>query len=62
MISVAKALAQSLAERGVPVYAEEFGYTQSHQFAVKAAKYGGGQTVSRFMQKNSVIHNPISLP
>lgn len=62
MISVAKALAQSLAERGVPVYAEEFGYTQSHQFAVKAAKYGGGQTVSRKLRQGGFLTCGIGLP
>lgn len=43
MARTAKALADSLADRGLPVFSTSKGYTTSHQFAIKAAEFGGGQ-------------------
>ncbi len=43
MVANAGRLAAELGARGVPVFAADRGGTRSHQFAVLAAGYGGGQ-------------------
>ena len=45
MAATATALAEALVDRGVPVFARDRGITRSHQFAIEAAPYGGGQAV-----------------
>lgn len=62
MIAVAQALAQGLADRGVPVFAAAQGFTRSHQFAVEAAAYGGGQTASRKLRRAGFLACGIGLP
>ena len=62
MIDVAKALAQALSELGLPVYQGGDGFTQSHQFAVEAAAYGGGQTASKTLRKSGFLACGIGLP
>ena len=47
MIDMAKDLAAALDEHGITTFKGSTGIaTQSHQFAVLAAPYGGGQTAS----------------
>jgi glycine hydroxymethyltransferase len=62
MAKTASALAQSLSERGLPVHARERGFTQSHQFAVEAARFGGGQAVSRKLRRANLLACGIGLP
>jgi glycine hydroxymethyltransferase len=62
MISVAKSLATALANAGVPVYAEKHGYTRSHQFAIEAATFSGGQTASAKLRKAGFLTCGIGLP
>ena len=62
MVDTAKALAQALHERGVPVYAQDRGMTQSHQFAVEAARYGGGQTAAKKLRQANILCCGIGLP
>jgi glycine hydroxymethyltransferase len=62
MIRVAKALAQELDKNGVPVFAGAGGITSSHQFAVKAEKFGGGQTASKKLRKANLLLSGIGLP
>ena len=59
---VAKALAQELDKNGVPVFAGANGFTTSHQFAVKAEKFGGGQTASKKLRKANLLVSGIGLP
>ena len=62
MVDTAKALAQALAERGVPVHAQDRGMTQSHQFAIEAARYGGGQTAAKLLRQANILTCGIGLP
>ena len=43
----ATALAEALAERGLPVFKPNGVYTTSHQFALEAAEFGGGQAAAK---------------
>ena len=62
MVETAKALAEAIVKRGVAVFGEKFGYTQSHQFAIEAARFGGGQAASRQMRKAGLLACGIGLP
>lgn len=62
MVRVAKALALELDKNGVPVFAGAGGFTTSHQFAVKAEKFGGGQTASKKLRKANLLVSGIGLP
>lgn len=62
MISMAQALAAVLEAKGVPVFAGRGGHTQSHQFAVLAEGYGGGQAASKVLRKAGFLACGIGLP
>lgn len=62
MVELAAGLARELDARGVPVYARERGFTDSHQFAVEAARYGGGQSASRQLERSGLLACGIGLP
>ena len=62
MIDVARALAQALANEGLPVYAADRGFTRSHQFAIEAAEFGGGQAASKALRKAGFLACGIGLP
>ena len=62
MAATAKALAEALAERGIPLFARERGMTTSHQFAIEAARYGGGQTAAKLLRRANVLTCGIGLP
>ena len=62
MVSLAQALATELAAAGVPVFETAGGYTQSHQFAVQAVPYGGGQTASKKLRRAGFLACGIGLP
>lgn len=62
MVDVSQALAQELAGLGLPVFAAGRGMTQSHQFAVEAAGFGGGQTASKTLRKAGFLACGIGLP
>ena len=62
MIDVAKSLASELDKAGVPIFGKEHGFTSSHQFAVEAAQYGGGQTSSKTLRKSGFLACGIGLP
>lgn len=62
MIDTASELACALQERGVPVLAAERGFTRSHQFAVRARGYGGGQTASAKLRQANILACGIGLP
>ncbi len=62
MIAMAKALSNSLDIKGVPVFSGTQGFTNSHQFAVLAAPYGGGQAASKQLRKCGFLACGIGLP
>lgn len=62
MIAVSRALAQALADEGLPVFAAGQGFTRSHQFAVEAAAFGGGQAASKTLRKAGFLACGIGLP
>lgn len=62
MVDVSQALARELAGLGLPVFAAGRGMTQSHQFAVEAAAFGGGQTASKTLRKAGFLACGIGLP
>jgi glycine hydroxymethyltransferase len=62
MIKTAHTLAQNLQDRGVNIYAADRGFTKSHQFAILAAPYGGGQTAAKRMGDAGLLACGIGLP
>ena len=62
MVRVAKAMSQELDRLGMPVFAGAAGFTNSHQFALKAEKFGGGQTASKRLRKANLLVSGIGLP
>jgi glycine hydroxymethyltransferase len=62
MAETAQALAQALVAKGVPVYARDRGITTSHQFAVEAASFGGGQTGAKLLRQANILSCGIGLP
>ncbi len=62
MAATAKALAEALDRKGVPVFARERGMTQSHQFAVPAHPHGGGQAASKLLREANILACGIGLP
>jgi glycine hydroxymethyltransferase len=62
MAMTAKALAEALAARGVPVFARDRGITTSHQFAIEAARFGGGQTAAKRLRQANILACGIGLP
>lgn len=62
MVDLAQALARELAAAGVPVFAADRGMTTSHQFAVEAAGFGGGQAASKTLRKAGFLACGIGLP
>lgn len=62
MISMAQALAAKLDKRGVAVFRGRDGFTNSHQFAVIAEPFGGGQTASKTLRQAGFLACGIGLP
>ncbi len=62
MVDVAKALAEALAGEGLPVFATAKGFTVSHQFALEAARFGGGQAAAKTLRKANFLACGIGLP
>ena len=62
MSATAIALAESLVDRGVPVFARDRGITRSHQFAIEAAGYGGGQAAAKTLRQANILTCGIGLP
>lgn len=62
MIKMAQALAGALDALAVPVFAGVDGFTNSHQFAVMAKPYGGGQVAAKLLRKNGFLSCGIGLP
>lgn len=62
MVDTSKELASNLHELGVEIYAANKGFTTSHQFAILAAPFGGGQTAARRMGAANLLACGIGLP
>ena len=62
MVLMAKTLASCLEDYDVPVFFGALGHTQSHQFAVLADKYQGGQEASKLLRKSGFLACGIGLP
>jgi glycine hydroxymethyltransferase len=62
MAETAKALAENLAKLGVPVHAIARGGTTSHQLAIEAAGFGGGQTAAKLLRQANILSCGIGLP
>ncbi|MGI9395629.1 MAG: serine hydroxymethyltransferase [Boseongicola sp.] len=62
MIRLSVALAKDLENAGVPVFSTASGHTSSHQFAIEAAPFGGGQTASKKLRKAGFLACGIGLP
>lgn len=62
MQATAKALADALAAAGLPVFAAARGVTTSHQFALEAARWGGGQAAAKVLEGSRLLACGIGLP
>lgn len=62
MVETARALAAALIAQGPPVFAAARGGTQSHQFAIEAARYGGGQAMAKRLRRANILASGIGLP
>jgi glycine hydroxymethyltransferase len=62
MVENAEALASALIDLGLPLFAANQGATRSHQFAVLAQQYGGGQAASRRLREANLLACGIGLP
>ena len=62
MVDLSVALAAALAARGMPVFTTDRGATASHQFALEAAAFGGGQTAAQKLRRAGFLACGIGLP
>lgn len=62
MIALSQSLAAELDAKGVPVFTGADGFTKSHQFAIQAAAYGGGQAASKKLRERGFLACGIGLP
>ncbi|KQU52055.1 serine hydroxymethyltransferase [Bosea sp. Leaf344] len=62
MALTAKALGEALVARQAPVFARDRGITTSHQFAIEAASYGGGQAAAKKLRAVNILSCGIGLP
>jgi glycine hydroxymethyltransferase len=62
MVETAGALAQALAGEDLPVFSTTRGFTTSHQFALEAAGFGGGQAAAKRLRRANILTCGIGLP
>ena len=62
MVDLAQRLAAELHQRDVPIFEGRVGFTHSHQFAIEAGRYGGGQTAAKHLRKAGFLACGIGLP
>ncbi|GAA5161577.1 serine hydroxymethyltransferase [Ornithinimicrobium tianjinense] len=62
MVGTARRLAEELAALGAPVFETVEGHTRSHQFALRAHPWGGGQAASRLLRRANLLACGIGLP
>ncbi|MGQ0565855.1 MAG: serine hydroxymethyltransferase [Gemmobacter sp.] len=62
MVDLSVALAAALSDQGLPVFTTDRGATASHQFALEAAAFGGGQTAAKKLRRAGFLSCGIGLP
>jgi glycine hydroxymethyltransferase len=62
MADTAKALAAELVALGLPVFARAKGATTSHQLAIEAPHFGGGQAMAKLLRQANILTCGIGLP
>jgi glycine hydroxymethyltransferase len=62
MVETAAELAAGLVERGLPVFEGAEGPTRSHQFAIEAHRWGGGQRAAKQLRQANLLACGIGLP
>jgi len=62
MIATAQALAEAMEAEGLPVFKARDVATSSHQFAIQAAAFGGGQAAARHLREAGFLACGIGLP
>ena len=62
LMATSIATMRALEAEGVPVFAGAKGFTNSHQFAVLAEPFGGGQAASKKLRQNGFLACGIGLP
>ena len=62
MVDLAQAMAVEMEAAGLPVFKGAGGATASHQFALKAASFGGGQAASKQVRRAGFLTCGIGLP
>jgi len=62
MVNLAKTLAGHLKSLGLPVFQAAGQATTSHQFALEAAAFGGGQAAAKTLRKAGILTCGIGLP
>ncbi|MDH3295891.1 MAG: aminotransferase class I/II-fold pyridoxal phosphate-dependent enzyme [Acidimicrobiia bacterium] len=62
MIAVSEAMAEAFDQADIPVFAGRDGFTRSHQFAVEAAAFGGGQAAAKHLRQAGFLSCGIGLP
>ncbi|HST48549.1 MAG TPA: aminotransferase class I/II-fold pyridoxal phosphate-dependent enzyme [Jatrophihabitans sp.] len=62
MVETAGRLAEELAAAGLPVFSGAHGPTRSHQFALRAHRWGGGQHAARRLRRANLLACGIGLP
>src|SRR5689334_5879901 len=62
MVSHAAALAGAMADHGLPVFTTALGPTTSHQFAIDAGRWGGGQAAAVRLREANLLTCAIGLP
>lgn len=62
MVETASALAGALAAEGLPAHKPKAGYTASHQLAVEAHRWGGGQAAAKRLRRANLLASGIGLP
>ena len=62
MIEMASSLADELSNLGVPIFSGKNGFTNSHQFAVEAQAFNGGQAASKLLRQHGFLACGIGLP
>ncbi|MBO6519176.1 MAG: aminotransferase class I/II-fold pyridoxal phosphate-dependent enzyme [Rhodospirillales bacterium] len=62
MRALSKTLATALDDLGLPVFAKDRGFTMSHQFAIEAHAFGGGQAAAKRLREANILSCGIGLP
>jgi glycine hydroxymethyltransferase len=62
MRDCARTLAENLNRADIPIFAADRGYTTSHQFAIEAARFGGGHAAAKLLRRANILTCGIGLP